>query len=924
MGKRLIIIAVLCLICIGSLTFTVFAQTTEDPGAQSGEKIQSTGQLPDISEDTPVENRVVVVYKEKQDENIDKLDLTADQVDEATTLTDQLDVVKPAEGQSAEALAADLDSNDQVASAFVDGTMETQSLPNDPLLSKCSYLYYNIGNANAWNTVTGTSNVKVAVIDSGCYTSHPDLTGRVSAVNDIFGAYYPQYSGEDLFGHGTAVSGILAASVNNLKGSAGVAGSTNVTIVPYRCGGKNTSDTQINISCVVASLQKIAADSSIKVVNMSFGGTAAGIGTSAMNAMHTAVQQVASSGKVLVAAAGNNDTKGVCLYPASFDEVISVSATDANDQICSFSDTNDQVEVAAPGNNLESAGITGSYVTEGGTSFSSPVVAGEAAMIFAKNSALTADEVRQIISDTAKDLGTTGKDDEYGNGLVQIDNALQIVEQPAAPLLTVSGTPDQGTAIVMGTRQNAVTFSASGTRGTTPYTFHYVVTQNGTQTAESTGSTFTWTPTATGTYTITVTLTDAAGETAEKQYTYTVSTDNLSIASFSADKVSGEEKPVEWPVNVTAQAQNGYAPYTYAYVITKDGQEVERKNASSDSLLTWTPDQEGNYKITLTVQDRLGASVSRTMDYTVNLRRSLIYQTHVEDIGWQGWRNEGEESGTDGQAKRLEAIEISLDSANYGYAGGITYQTHIQDIGWQGWRSDGAMSGTSGQAKRLEAIQIQLTGDIAEHYDIYYRVHAENIGWMGWAKNGESAGTSGYSYRLEAIEIRLVAKGSAAPGSTDNAYVHPLVQYQTHVQDFGWQAWMKDGALSGTAGQAKRLEGIKIQLVMPGYSGDVQYKTHIQDYGWEKGWKQNGDMSGTSGEAKRLEAIQIQLTGTMAQKYDIYYRVHAENIGWMDWASNGKKAGTAGYAYRLEAIQIVLVPKGNAAPGSTARPFVEK
>ena len=73
--------------------------------------------------------------------------------------------------------------------------------------------------------------------------------------------------------------------------------------------------------------------------------------------------------------------------------------------------------------------------------------------------------------------------------------------------------------------------------------------------------------------------------------------------------------------------------------------------------------------------------------------------------------------------------------------------------------------------KRLEAIQIELTGDMANHFDIYYRVHAETYGWLGWAKNGEEAGTSGLSKRLEGIEIQLVAKGASAPGSTANAYV---------------------------------------------------------------------------------------------------------------------------------------------------------
>ena len=76
-------------------------------------------------------------------------------------------------------------------------------------------------------------------------------------------------------------------------------------------------------------------------------------------------------------------------------------------------------------------------------------------------------------------------------------------------------------------------------------------------------------------------------------------------------------------------------------------------------------------------------------------------------------------------------------------------------------------------------------------------------------------------------------------------------------------------------------------------------------------------MSGTSGRALRLEGIRIRLTGEIAKYYDVYYRVHCQNIGWMGWAKNGQDAGSAGYAYRLEGIQIVLVPKGEKAPAAT-------
>lgn len=306
---------------------------------------------------------------------------------------------------------------------------------------------------------------------------------------------------------------------------------------------------------------------------------------------------------------------------------------------------------------------------------------------------------------------------------------------------------------------------------------------------------------------------------------------------------------------------------------------------------------------------------------------SVEYRTHVQDFGWQATKADGETAGTSGVSKRLEAIEIKL-ADNEPYTGSIEYRTHVQDIGWQGYVKDGAMAGTSKQSKRLEAIQIRLTGDIAKYYHVYYRVHAQDYGWLDWACDDQVAGTYGLSKRLEAIEIKLVRDGDPAPGSTNKPYVFKNVSYSTHVQDIGWQAAQVNGDIAGTTGKSKRLEAIKINLENQQYKGDIIYTTHIQDIGWqdktEADWKKNGALSGTSGQSKRLESIRIKLTGEMAEHYDVYYRVHAQEFGWMGWASNGQAAGTAGYSYRLEAIQIQLVPKGEAAPGSTNNAFRQK
>ncbi|MBE5933299.1 MAG: hypothetical protein E7263_07750 [Lachnospiraceae bacterium] len=341
---------------------------------------------------------------------------------------------------------------------------------------------------------------------------------------------------------------------------------------------------------------------------------------------------------------------------------------------------------------------------------------------------------------------------------------------------------------------------------------------------------------------------------------------------------------------------------------------------------------------------------------------NVFYRTHIQTFGWEGnandistWKSNGTMSGTSGKAKRLEGINIVVNSAeaNESVDLGIQYTTHCQSYGWLPWSANGEMNGTEGEAKRLEAIKIQLTGADKDSYDVYYRVHAQSYGWLGWAKNGASAGTAGYAKRLEGIQIVVVKKDEsfnqkmgnitsarteafvAKEGSSPivnheaTSNTNPVVPgadevnvaYRTHVQSFGWQAWKYNGQMSGTSGQAKRLEGINIELRNKDCSGDIVYTTHVQTYGWQGSetdqskWFKNGQMAGTSGEAKRLEAICINLTGEMAANYDIYYRVHAQSYGWLGWAKNGAPAGTAGYGKRLEGIQVVLVPKNGAAPG---------
>lgn len=282
-----------------------------------------------------------------------------------------------------------------------------------------------------------------------------------------------------------------------------------------------------------------------------------------------------------------------------------------------------------------------------------------------------------------------------------------------------------------------------------------------------------------------------------------------------------------------------------------------------------------------------------------NANLGVQYTTHCQTYGWLPWSANGEKNGTSGEAKRLEAIKIRLtgaDKDNYD----IYYRVHAQSFGWLAWAKNGEPSGTAGYGKRLEGIQIVVV------------------------KKGEPApGQSYANVNPSSVNTRAyvaLQNGSIQiPGDAYNANI----MYKTHVQSFGWQTWKTNGQMSGTSGKAKRLEGINIKLSNAPYSGGVRYTTHVQSYGWQGNendpntWRKDGEMSGTSGQAKRLEAIRISLYGEMAEHYDIYYRVHAQSFGWLSWAKNGEASGTAGLAKRLEGIQIILVPKGSPEPGRT-------
>ncbi|MDD8048133.1 MAG: lasso peptide biosynthesis protein [Thomasclavelia sp.] len=294
----------------------------------------------------------------------------------------------------------------------------------------------------------------------------------------------------------------------------------------------------------------------------------------------------------------------------------------------------------------------------------------------------------------------------------------------------------------------------------------------------------------------------------------------------------------------------------------------------------------------------------------------LEYAAHMQNEGWKKPVAQAESAGTTGKSRRLEAFKVQVvgnDNVK------VNYQAHVQNVGWQSNKTDGLIAGTTGKSYRVEALKMSLTGSEASNYDIYYRCYVAYQGWLGWAKNGEEAGSIGVGLRVESIEATLIPKGEAAPGSTDNHLAAtPHVNYSTY-QSGSFGATVSDGTTSGVTGQSKAVNQFKASVASSTFSGGIQYSGHVQDVGW------TSYTSGTVGQTnKRLEAIKINLTGALSGVYDVYYRVHAQNFGWLGWAKNGQAAGTKAYGYRIEAIEVKLYPKNAGSKPAVGNSFKEK
>jgi len=303
---------------------------------------------------------------------------------------------------------------------------------NDPLVNS-QWGWLRVQGFEAYDTGFHGSGVIVAVLDTGVDTTHPDLRDNL-----VEGWNFVDKNSNvtDLDGHGTMVAGIIAAVANNGIGIVGVA--PEVKIMPLKVltsKGGNWVDLDLAII--------YAANNGADIITMSLGGRSSLLFDAATQA---AINFAYQQGCVLVAAVGN-DNSSEPFYPAAYDKVIAVSAIDQSDKKAWFSNFGSYVDLSAPGVNILSTMINGTYTYGDGTSFAAPFVAGVAALFLSKHPDLTPQEAAETLYNQAEDLGESGWDEYYGWGLV---NAYSAVTQPPIPespnmlslilLLTLSGT----------------------------------------------------------------------------------------------------------------------------------------------------------------------------------------------------------------------------------------------------------------------------------------------------------------------------------------------------------------------------------------------------------------------------------------------------------------------------------------------------
>lgn len=318
--------------------------------------------------------------------------------------------------------------------AYVQEDARIQMIDPLPAEYQQSWGVSRIGGAIAHNAGHLGTGAKIAILDTGVDYTHPELSSAFRAgtsfVQDLNGSIINP-DGLDDNGHGTHVAGIVAAAINQ-EGTLGVAPAAGLYAAKVLDGAGFGLE-----SWILAGINW-AIEQDVDIINLSLALTA---GSPALEAASKAAWD---AGILLVAAAGN--AGGAVAFPAAYDTVIAVGATDSCDGKTNFSNFGPQVELTAPGTAILSSYKNGAYLSISGTSQAAPHVAGVAALLIASqtvtdlngNGAIN-DEVRQTLVDSAQDLGAAGKDNLFGYGLVNAAAAVGLTNTPQADFCTQNG-----------------------------------------------------------------------------------------------------------------------------------------------------------------------------------------------------------------------------------------------------------------------------------------------------------------------------------------------------------------------------------------------------------------------------------------------------------------------------------------------------
>lgn len=323
-----------------------------------------------------------------------------------------VEIVEVPKGRTVTGLIKAYEKNPNVKFAEPDFVVQTLLVPDDPIYPN-QWAHPYINTPGAWDVSSGSSDVTIAILDTGLELSHPEMASRITASYDFINN---DADPADDNMHGTRVTGVAAATGNNALGVAGMDWSARIMPVKVlNSSGSGSTST-------VANGITYAADRGAQVINMSLGG-------SSSSTLAAAVRYAYDRGVTLVAASGNDGAE-VARYPAAYPEVIAVGSV-YKDQVSSFSNFGSHLAVVAPGEKINTTCMGNDYWYISGTSAASPFVAGLAALLHAAKPGISPDEVRTAITATARDLGAPGWDKYYGWGHIDAAAALAYVGDTA-------------------------------------------------------------------------------------------------------------------------------------------------------------------------------------------------------------------------------------------------------------------------------------------------------------------------------------------------------------------------------------------------------------------------------------------------------------------------------------------------------------